>query len=405
MLGIAPLCSAQRVLRDESVPLRNWSLKKTDDTVPSATRTTAGAQASLIFIATAPCRMVDTRADSGKTSVFGPPSLKAMVARKVVVPQSSCGLPVAAAYSLNIVSVTTSGVPVGWVDAWSSDIADWPGTVVLNAVEGGVVNAPAVVGAGADGGIQLLASNDTDLVIDVNGYWIQRSALNFRGEWSRSVAYLSGDVVTEHDGGGSRGPTSTYIAVAASTNIDPQWDSDRTGSTWALLASAGATGRAGDPGPQGPAGTPGVPGPPGPTGATGPAGATGPSGPFLLTSNVFTTNAPAAIYLSLTGNTDPLTGVNTFAARATVMPIACTIKKVYLFNSSSSTVSAGVRIYRSESGVGVPTDIGMFTAANFGSGNFALPDVAVAAGDTLAYYVTPGTAGQPMYASIGLLCQ
>jgi hypothetical protein len=48
---------------------------------------------------------------------------------------------------------------------------------------------------------------------------------------------------------------------------------------------------------------------------------------------------------------------------------------------------------------------GTLAVANFGTGNSTSVNVAVAAGDTLAYYVTPGAAGGTMYVSIGLLCQ
>jgi hypothetical protein len=127
----------------------------------------------------------------------------------------------------------------------------------------------------------------------------------------------------------------------------------------------------------------------------------------MLTSNLlYSTNAAAAIYLPLSGSMEATAGgVNTFAARATVIPFACTIKKLYIFNSSFSTGSAGVRIYRSEAGTGTPTDMGTFVAANFGAGNSVTTNLAVAAGDRLAYYVTPGTVNQTIAASIGLLCQ
>jgi len=47
------------------------------------------------------------------------------------------------------------------------------GTVVLNAMQGGIVGNSAIVSAGADGGIQVLATDDCDLVIDMNGYGVQ----------------------------------------------------------------------------------------------------------------------------------------------------------------------------------------------------------------------------------------
>jgi hypothetical protein len=392
VLGIVPLCSAQRASRKEAVPLQNWSLKKSADTDSStaSAATTAEAMTGLIFIATPPCRMVDTRAEYGMTGAFGPPALKAMAARKFVVPNSSCGLPAAAAYSLNIVSVSEPGVAVGWVDAWSADIANWPGTVVLNAVQGGVVNASAIVAAGTNGTSQVLASNDTDLVVDVNGYWIQRSTLNFRGTWNGSLAYLAGDVVTRSWGFGA---TSTYVAVAPGSGIDPLANSGSIGSAWQMLASAGSAGPAGAPGPQGPAGA---------TGAAGPSGTAG----FWLTSNFSAAVTTTPIYLPLIGSGDPTTVDNTLRGQASVVPAACTIKQVAVFNSSNSATGiASVTISRSVAGTGAPTDLGVSLSAAIGAGSTATTSIPIAAGDTLTYVVTPATGGSALSASISMLCQ
>jgi hypothetical protein len=113
---------------------------------------------------------MDTRGmgGSGNTGAFGPPSLIAGQARVIPIPSSNCGIPAAAAYSLNFVSVTPLGQPVAWIAAWQDDMS-FPGTVVLNALQGGIVDNSAIVPAGADGGIQVLTTNNGDLVIDLNG--------------------------------------------------------------------------------------------------------------------------------------------------------------------------------------------------------------------------------------------
>lgn len=159
----------------------------------------------------------------------------------------------------------------------------------------------------------------------------------------------------------------------------------------------------GDTGPMGPAGPAGATGATGETGATG---ATGPAGPSVITANVDATSAPAAIWASLNSSMNADVDTNSFAARATVMPNACTIKKLYIFTSSSSTVSGGVRIYKSLGGTGAPTDMGAFVAANFGAGNSITSlNLPVAAGDTLAFHVTPGTTAQPLHASVAMTCE
>jgi hypothetical protein len=143
---------------------------------------------------------------------------------------------------LNFVSITPVGQPVGYISAWQNDQA-WPGTVILNAVQGGIVDNSAVVGASADGSIQVMASNTADLVIDMNGYYVQAS----------TVQGPKGDP-------GAMGPAG------------PQGAKGDTGATGAM-GPVGAKGDRGDPGATGPAGPQG---PKGDTGATGPVGPRGP---------------------------------------------------------------------------------------------------------------------------------
>ena len=154
-------------------------MRNASDPVLSGQGTAAASGTSgLVFIAITPCRVMDTRGQggSGKTGPFGPPSLLAGKARVVPVPSSNCGVPVAAAYSMNFVSVTPLGQPVGWIAAWQDDMV-WSGTVVLNATQGGIVNNAAIVPAGGDGGIQVVATDHCDLVIDLNGYFVQATIL------------------------------------------------------------------------------------------------------------------------------------------------------------------------------------------------------------------------------------
>jgi len=392
LLGIAPLCAAQQAIRNESVPLRNWSVKQAAG-VPAVADAVTAATTGLIFVSTTPCRVMDTRTGSGMPKGFGAPSLAAMSARKVVVPSSTCGLPAAAAYSLYIASVTGPGVAVGWVDAWSGDIATWPGTAVLNAVQGGIVGAPATVAAGADGSIQLQSSQDTDIVIDVNGYWIQRSSLNFRGVWDASLSYRAGDVVTQTGSGMSFGSASSYVALAASAGIDPYSNAAASGAAWMLLA------------PSGGQGFPGLPGPAGPAGATGPQGPAGAPGAYMMIANIATTNVPTAVYIPLMSSGDPSTRVNTFQAQATVIPRACTVKRVYAAASSTASVSIGFHLWRSAGGIGVPTDTGVFVAAGQGSEASVSANLPLAAGDTVAYLVTPGWSNGKLVGTGALICQ
>jgi DNA-binding beta-propeller fold protein YncE len=123
---------------------------------------------TLAFYSLPPCRVVDTRNANGD---LGGPYLSGGVPRDFPVLNSPCfpqGLN-PAAYSYNFTVVPH--VPLGYLTVWP---ADQPQPVVstLNALTGTVVaNAAIVPASKLDGDIKVLASNDTDLVVDINGYF------------------------------------------------------------------------------------------------------------------------------------------------------------------------------------------------------------------------------------------
>src|ERR1700694_3193060 len=181
LAALMPASFAQQAQSD-TIPVKNWPVRKSSEQVlRDQSAAAAGSTSGLVFIAITPCRVMDTRGQggSGKTGPFGPPSLVAGQARVVPVASSNCGVPVAAAYSMNFVSVTPLGQAVDWLAAWQDDTG-WPGTVVLNALQGGIVDNSAIVPAGADGGIQVLATNNSDLVIDMNGDYVPAATMQGR---------------------------------------------------------------------------------------------------------------------------------------------------------------------------------------------------------------------------------
>lgn len=120
----------------------------------------------LAFYTLPPCRVLDTR---NATGPLGGPSLVENQARTFPVTTSSCNIPATAqAYSLNVTAVPHG--PLFFLSVWPDD-QSWPGISTLNAPRGGAVANGAIVPAGPDGGIQAMASNDTDMVVDINGYF------------------------------------------------------------------------------------------------------------------------------------------------------------------------------------------------------------------------------------------
>src|SRR5271165_1468196 len=129
---------------------------------------TLAGNSTLAFYALPPCRVADTRNPNGP---LGGPYLTGGTPRDFPILQSQCGIPNSAqAYSFNFTAVPQNGNPLGYLTVWPAG-QDQPLVSTLNAPTGTVVANAAIVPAGTGGDIDVFASNNSDLVIDVNGYF------------------------------------------------------------------------------------------------------------------------------------------------------------------------------------------------------------------------------------------
>jgi DNA-binding beta-propeller fold protein YncE len=124
---------------------------------------------TLAFYPLAPCRVADTR-NSNFPQGLGPPSLSAGVERQFpILDATSCNIPSsAAAYSLNF-TVVPSGT-LGYLTVWPTG-QNRPTVSTLNDILGNVIANAAIVVAGTGSEVSAFATNNTDLVIDINGYF------------------------------------------------------------------------------------------------------------------------------------------------------------------------------------------------------------------------------------------
>jgi hypothetical protein len=76
----------------------------------------------------------------------------------------------AQAYSLNVAVVPTSG-PLGFLTLWPSGQTQ-PPTSSLNSLDGRTKSGAAIVLAGTGGAVSVFASDATQVVLDVNGYFV-----------------------------------------------------------------------------------------------------------------------------------------------------------------------------------------------------------------------------------------
>ena len=120
------------------------------------------------FVAVTPCRLVDTRNPNGE---FGGPPLQGGTPRFFVIPDNqNCNIPAtAAAYSLNV-TVVPHG-PLGYLTIWPTG-KNQPVVSTLNSVDGRVKANAAIVPVGVSAAVSVFASNTTDLVLDIDGYFV-----------------------------------------------------------------------------------------------------------------------------------------------------------------------------------------------------------------------------------------
>ena len=125
------------------------------------------SDATMAFYPLTPCRVADTRDPNDQG--LGAPSLSGGVPRDFPILKSNCAIPSSAlAYSLNFTAVPR--VPLDSLTVWPAGQPQ-PGVSTLNGPTSTDTANAAIVPAGTGGDIEVLASNDSDLVIDINGYF------------------------------------------------------------------------------------------------------------------------------------------------------------------------------------------------------------------------------------------
>jgi hypothetical protein len=126
----------------------------------------------LQFVAVAPCRVMDTRKTDGP---LGGPFVGGGTTRMIPIPAGACGIPGnVSAYSLNFTVVPREG-ELTYLTVWPAGQTQ-PFVSTLNSPDGLAIANAAIVRAGADGAINAFATDDTDLVVDINGYFVPPGA-------------------------------------------------------------------------------------------------------------------------------------------------------------------------------------------------------------------------------------
>jgi hypothetical protein len=132
----------------------------------TVTQVTPSGSLASRFVPITPCRAADTRSANGP---FGGPAITGGTSRSFVVPNSACGIPGnATAYSMNV-AVVPRGT-LGFLTLWPSGQAQ-PLVATLNSLDGRVKSNAGIVPAGSNGAVSVFATDTTDVVLDINGYF------------------------------------------------------------------------------------------------------------------------------------------------------------------------------------------------------------------------------------------
>ena len=127
--------------------------------------------APLSLVPVTPCRIIDTRNAAGP---FGGPYLSANSTRSFAIPSSSCHVPLGAwAYSLNVTVVPHKGL--SYLTVWPTGQTQ-PLASTLNS-DGRTKAVAAIVQTqiGNNGAVSFFATDDTELIVDINGYFVPAS--------------------------------------------------------------------------------------------------------------------------------------------------------------------------------------------------------------------------------------
>ncbi len=126
---------------------------------------------ALRFVPVTPCRVLDTRNSPG---AFGGPAISGGTSRDFAIPQGSCSIPsTAQAYALNATVVPHGSL--SYLTIWPTG-ATRPTVSTLNSLDGRIKANAAIIPAGTSQSVTVYASNTTDVVLDISGYFVPDSS-------------------------------------------------------------------------------------------------------------------------------------------------------------------------------------------------------------------------------------
>ncbi|MBL8227125.1 MAG: DUF11 domain-containing protein [Bryobacterales bacterium] len=167
------------IIRSGGGAIQVYSSNDADILIDITGYMTENAQTSnLVYYPLTPCRVIETRAEYRQPAgPFGPPSLVGMQPRRFRFPATPyCQVPNgAAAYSITITAVPPG--PLQFLTAWPGGGAQ-PNVSQINSPAGRVLANTVIVPTSSDGSIDVFAFDNTDFIVDINGYFAPDDGAN-----------------------------------------------------------------------------------------------------------------------------------------------------------------------------------------------------------------------------------
>ncbi|MBS1826748.1 MAG: putative Ig domain-containing protein [Acidobacteria bacterium] len=191
------------------------------------------APPKLSFVPLKPCRIVETRAAynfEGRTTPFGPPFFAANETRTLTLPASNvCEIPEAAAYVLNVTAIPRS--PLDYITVYAADEVQ-PDLRTVSSPDSQTVANTAIVRAGPGGTIKVFATNSTDMIIDIAGYFTATAssrnlafypvtpcrAVETRGEYRNPAGPFGPPMLNTRETRRFRVPASPFCTIPANAS-------------------------------------------------------------------------------------------------------------------------------------------------------------------------------------------
>ena len=147
------------------------TIQTTTSNPPS--NSTSPTATGLVFVPISPCRVVDTRQEPGD---FGAPFLLPHETRTLPMLKSSCNIPAnAQSYALNVTVVPHSHLDFLTIYPAGNNR---PNVSLINSQDGRIKASAMIVPAGDSGDIAAFATDPTELIIDINGYFVSSGIPN-----------------------------------------------------------------------------------------------------------------------------------------------------------------------------------------------------------------------------------